>query len=207
MYVIQEGVDVVEDKYVKPFHDIGPIAAIPAAGTYLSLAGWTGIAEEMPPCQKAGASNPRFPIYLDQYDPATMAKAYALFAQQAGPSSAFNNSIFMFEGYSTQGVKASKDDATAFAYRAKNLLTAPLISYIPADKKLDEKAAKLGNDLREVLRKGTGSKSYGSYVNYAFGNEGPESWYGSDKTRQDKLKGLKKKYDPSGKFSFFGPVA
>jgi hypothetical protein len=136
-----------------------------------------------------------------------MGAAYAKFAAGAGPATAFNNSIFMFEGYSTGGVKAVPDGTTAFAYRQMNLLTAPLISYTSTGAKQDAQAAKLGNDLREILRKGYGKTQFGAYVNYAFGNEGAASWYGADGSRQAKLKALKQKYDPSGKFSFFGPVA
>jgi hypothetical protein len=39
-----------------------------------------------------------------------------------------------------------------------------------------------------------------------FGNEGPESWYGYESWRQEKLKALKQKYDSKGKFSFYAPI-
>jgi hypothetical protein len=207
MFIIQEGVDTVNPIYTQPFHDLGPLSVQPISGTYLDLAGWTNIADTSAPCQKVGLSNPRFPLYLDSYDPDAQKKVYDLFASVAGPNTVFNNSIFMFEGYSTQGVKSFPDDASAFAFRSKNLLTAPLLSYTPAGKSLDNQAASIGNNLREILRSGSGKKELDAYVNYAYGNEGPQAWYGSDSTRQKRLKDLKNKYDPCGSFSFFAPIA
>ncbi|KAK2598063.1 hypothetical protein QQS21_005774 [Conoideocrella luteorostrata] len=206
-YIIQEGVKTVDSKYTKPFHDIGPIAVTPLSGTYKDLAGWTGIATTSPPCQKAGLANPRFPIYLEMYDVAAQKKAYEAFALATKGSSAFNGSLFMFEGYSIQGVQAIDSKSTAFAYRDAHLLAAPLITYKPSGVDLDQKARDLGNQLREILHQASGVPDVRAYVNYAYGNEGPKGWYGSDKWRQDRLAALKKKYDPSGKFSFYAPIA
>lgn len=41
----------------------------------------------------------------------------------------------------------------------------------------------------------------------AYGDEGTKSWFGYDSWRQDRLKALKKKYDPKGMFSFYAPIA
>ena len=58
-----------------------------------------------------------------------------------------------------------------------------------------------------LILEGTGSQELHTYVNYAYGNEGPEAWYGPESWRQKKLKALKKKYDPKEKFSFYAPIA
>ncbi|KAM5439798.1 hypothetical protein MferCBS31731_004208 [Microsporum ferrugineum] len=205
-YLIQEGVKAVDPTVTKPFHDIGPLTTEPKAGTYKDLAGWTGIATDSPPCQKVGLSNPRFPIYLEAYNPSAMKQAYDLFAAQANLASPFHNSIFMFEGYSTQGVKAIDPMSSAFAFRGDNCLAAPLISYEPADAALDQKAAALGQQLREILHTGSGRSEVHTYVNYAFGTETTQQWYGSEQWRQDKLRSLKQKYDPNGTFSFYAPI-
>lgn len=206
-YVIQEGVKAVDAKYTKVFHDIGPIAVVPQSGSYQDLAAWTGIALSSPPCQKAGLANPRFPIYLESYNVEAQKKAYQIFADATKGNSAFNGSLFMFEGYATQGVRAVKETSSAFAYRDAHLLAAPLITYKPNGPGLDNKAEALGNQLREVLHKASGISNVRAYVNYAYGNEGPEGWYGSKKWRQNRLAALKKQYDPSGKFSFYAPIA
>ncbi|PLN80621.1 putative FAD-dependent oxygenase [Aspergillus taichungensis] len=206
-YIIQEGVQKVDPVYTKTFHDIGPLSADSIGGSYNDLAGWTNIATTSPPCQKAGLANPRFPIYLQGYNVPAQKKAYDVFASAIRGSSAFNNSIFMFEGYSTEGVQAIDSKSSAFAFRGENLLAAPLITYVPTGQELEDKAATLGNRLRDILHQASGLKEMGVYVNYAYGDETPEQWYGSERWRQDRLRLLKKKYDPENRFGFYGPIA
>ena len=199
--------DVVDTAYTQPFHDLSPLSISPLSGTYNDLAGWTGIALASPPCQKDGSVNPRFPIYLQSYNVPAQKTAYAQFAAAANNSSPFSGSIFMFEGYSMEGVQAIDSDSTAFAFRSENILAAPLITYTPAGTALDKEAAQLGDQLRQVLHAGSGLTDVRSYVNYAYGDETPQQWYGSDTWRQSRLQALKKKYDPKGSFSFFAPIA
>lgn len=206
-YIIQEGVDVVDAAYTAPFYSIGPIVNSSVSGTYRDLAAWTGISVDATPCQKTGNANPRFPIYLKSYNATAQRQVYELFRQATtNESTPFSNALFMFEGYSQQGVKAVGDDATAFAYRADNLLVAPLLTYTPDGPELDQKALNLGNQIRQALFEGSGESTLNTYVNYAYGDETPVAWYGSETWRQDRLKSLKKCYDPKGQFSFYAPV-
>ena len=207
MYIIQEGVDAVDPKYTKPFHDLEPLDISPQTGTYHDLGAWTGIALDSPPCQDFGFNNPRFPIYTKSYNATAQRKAYDLYASAiGGANSTYTNSIFMFEDYATASVRARANSATAFGYRDAFVLAAPLIIYEPTDEARDEAVKELGTELREIIREGTGSEELHAYVNYAYGNEGPESWYGHETWRQSRLKELKKKYDPRGKFSFYAPI-
>jgi hypothetical protein len=208
MYIIQEGVNTVDAKYTKPFHNLGPLTSKAQSGTYKDLAAWTGIALESPPCQDFGFNNPRFPIYTKSYNTTAQKKAYEAYAAAVGgAASPYTNSIFMFEDYATGGVRARDDSASAFGFRQDRILAAPLIIYGPTDKARDTAVETLGNSLREIIREGTGSKEIHAYVNYSYGTEGPKSWYGYDASRQDRLKALKKKYDPQGRFSFYAPIA
>lgn len=207
MYILQEGVKSVDSAYTKAFHDIGPLSATPQTGNYKDLAAWTGVSVDSPPCSKNGAAHPRFPIYLQKYNPAAMKQAYELYASGAGPDSDFSNSIFMFEGYSGKGVDAIDADSTAFAFRGDNLLVAPLINYKPAnDPQMVKKASDLGNQLRDILHKGSGRSQLHAYVNYAYGDETQKELYGYEQWRQSRLHSLKDKYDPSGEFDFFAPI-
>lgn len=205
-YIIQEGTTVVDPTYTQPFHDIGPISIEPDSGTYLDLARWTNIALESGPCQKAGLANPRFPLYIEKYNVEAQKLAYDAFATGAQGNSSFSASIFMFEAYPVQGVQAIDSDSTAFAFRSDSILAAPLITYTPAGEELDKQASELGNTLRGIIHEGSGREELHAYVNYAYGNESPQNWYGYESWRQDRLAALKKQYDPEGRFSFFAPV-
>ncbi|KAF2199742.1 FAD-binding domain-containing protein [Delitschia confertaspora ATCC 74209] len=208
MYLIQEGVTTVSPKYTQPFHSLGPLAVSLQSGTYRDLAAWTSIALSSPPCQEFGFNNPRFPIYTKSYNITAQRKAYDLYASAiSGTDSPYYNSIFMFEDYATGAVRARDTSATAFGFRQDLILAAPLIVYASTDATQDYAVKELGNRLREIIREGTGSQELHSYVNYAYGNEGPRSWYGYEDWRMNRLRALKRKYDTKGKFSFYGPVA
>lgn len=198
--------DVVDSAYTQPFLDLGPLSQDPVGGTYNDLAAWTEIALSSPPCQKDGLVNPRFPIYLESYNVSAQKTAYDQFASAINGASPFNGSIFMFEGYSMEGVQAIESDSTAFAFRSENILAAPLITYAPAGSALDEQARELGDQLRQVLHEASGRPDVRAYVNYAYGDETPQQWYGSETWRQSRLQALKKKYDPEDRFSFYAPV-
>jgi hypothetical protein len=112
----------------------------------------------------------------------------------------------MFEGYSAEGIHSIPTDSTAFAFRSENLLAAPMINYAPAGEALERKAADLGNQLRNILSEATGRDDFRAYINYAYGSETSQQIYGSENWRQERLRGLKHKYDPHGKLSFYAPI-
>lgn len=198
---------VVDPAYTKPFHDLNPLSVEPRHGTYTDLAAWTLIDTSAIPCQKLGRANFRFPIYLDSYNVNAQREVYDQFATAVRGSSPFNNSIFLLEGYPTEGVRTQSSGESAFAFRGDNLLLAPLINYVPDGPSRDRQAAEIGNRLRSTLHEATGREHLRTYVNYAHGEETPTELYGAERWRQDKLRDLKRKYDPAGRFSFYGPIA
>ncbi|KAF3030379.1 hypothetical protein E8E12_000586 [Didymella heteroderae] len=207
VYTMQEGVDAVDSAYTKPFHDLDPLAVTPQSGTYRDLGAWTNIALDSPPCQDFGFNNPRFPIYVKSYNATAQRIAYDLYASKiSGADNPYTNSIFMFEDYATGGVRAIDDHASAFAFRSDRVLAAPLIIYNSTGAAEDASVAQLGNQLREIIHQGTQQSELHTYVNYAYGTETAQEWYGYDSWRQERLKILKTKYDPKGKFSFYAPI-
>ncbi|KAK4446988.1 hypothetical protein QBC34DRAFT_468775 [Podospora aff. communis PSN243] len=205
-YIMQQGVTSVSDTYAQPFRDLGPIANELASGTYTDLPAWTLQALDSLGCEEGGQAKPRFPIYLRSFNTTAQRQAYDLFASSTGPDTPFGNSLLMFEGYSLQGIRAVPDDHTAFAFRGDNLVVAPLIQYELADERRDAEAKKLGEELRELLRQGSQRSELHAYVNYAYGDEDRKALYGYEDWRQERLRGLKEKYDPHGRFSFFGSI-
>lgn len=206
-YILQEGVTAVDPIYTTPFADLGPIAMDANGGKYTDLAAWTGNSNESPPCQKVGLVNTRFPIDLKIYNTEAMRKVYDLFASTTQEIPALNGSLFLYEGYSLQGVQAIPSESTAYPYRDDTLLLAPLIIYPPGGPELEKTAATLGEDLRQILHEGSGQSELHTYVNYAFGDESTRNMYGYEQWRQDRLLSLKNKYDPERKFSFYAPIA
>ncbi|KAF2966272.1 hypothetical protein GQX73_g7301 [Xylaria multiplex] len=206
-FIIQEGATIVDPAYVNPFRDIGPISSETKSGSYRDLATWTLIAVDSAPCQIAGRANTRFPVYVREYNVTAQREAYDIFAANVGgANSPFSGSTFLFEGYPQGGVQGIDSDSTAFAYRSDSLLIAVRLGYEPTGKELDDQAAQLGNQLRDIIHRGSGYKDLHVYVNYAYGNEKPEGWYGYERWRQARLKELKHKYDPQGHFNFYAPI-
>ncbi|KAL1969230.1 hypothetical protein VTN77DRAFT_484 [Rasamsonia byssochlamydoides] len=206
-FILREGVSAVEETYTAPFHELGPVASDAAAGTYQDLAAWTSNANESPPCQKAGLVNIRFPVNMQRYNVTTQRLAFDTFSTIAHQTPALNNSLFLFEGYAVQGVQAIPAESTAFPHREDNLIVAPLIIYAPAGPALDAEAIAFGRGLRQIIFTGSGETELHAYVNYAFGDERPQDWYGYEPWRIERLTALKEKYDPERRFNFFAPFA
>jgi FAD/FMN-containing dehydrogenase len=68
-----------------------------------------------------------------------------------------------------------------------------------------EVSKKYGSIIQKALFKGTGLAKRHIYVNYANGNESVAEIYG-EPWRVQKLKRLKKQYDPNGRFNLYNPL-
>ncbi|KAI1359867.1 putative FAD-dependent oxygenase [Xylaria arbuscula] len=206
-YILQEGVKSVDSAYTKVFHDLGPSSTGSGSGTYLDVPCWVGWDDDAAPCQHRGLANIRFPVDIQSYNIQSMRKVYDTFADVTQKTPELNGSFFLFEGYSLKGVKDVPRDSTAFAFRDDNILVAPVISWLPSSDAIAQKATDFGKSLRQILHEGTGQEELHSYVNYAFGDETPQNWYGYEPQRQQRLLGLKQKYDPDQKFRYYAPIA
>lgn len=60
--------------------------------------------------------------------------------------------------------------------------------------------------MRDSIVQGTESKQLNAYINYAFGDESLEALYGYEPWRLQRLRGLKKQYDPDNRFAFYGGI-
>lgn len=74
------------------------------------------------------------------------------------------------------------------------------------DPALDDEAARFGEELRQILLKGSGETELRAYINYAHGDEKLEEIYGHDAWRLEKLRRLKREYDPKNRFGFYAPI-
>lgn len=112
--------------------------------------------------------------------------------------------VVLLEGYSTNRVGQIPSNSTAYPDRDGQLLLSPFMTY-NKNASLDAASWYYEGKIRETLIKGTG-KVYKAYVNYARGDETTEQLYGPEAWRLEKLRRLKKEYDPHGRFNFFAPI-
>ena len=148
-----------------------------------------------------GISRKLTPVSLQRYDIPSIRKSFDIFAKI--PAS-FHNSVVFLENYPIHGVVKIDANSTAYPDRARNILAAPLMNY-PADASLDAVSDGIIDDIRDALVKGSG-QSLVAYVNYAKGDESVEALYGYEPWRLEKLRKLKKEYDPFGRFNFYAPI-
>ena len=74
------------------------------------------------------------------------------------------------------------------------------------DQREEEHAREAGVAMRKVVLEGSGSAELDAYVNYVSEDETMEEIYGHESWRLEKLRKLKRKYDPKRKFGYFAPI-
>ena len=80
----------------------------------------------------------------------------------------------------------------------------PVYPFNPAH---DSLAYEIANKARDIWHAGDAPwRKRTAYLNYAAGDETVEQLYGHESWRLEKLRALKKKYDPKGKFGFYNPI-
>lgn len=74
----------------------------------------------------------------------------------------------------------------------------------------DDLAHTYGTKIRQALLSSSSSScttpQFNAYVNYAYGDESTEAIYGYEEWRLEKLRRLKKEWDPRGVFRWFHPI-
>lgn len=153
-----------------------------------------------PPCQH-GPTFLRAPVALEAYNIDGLEAVYDILAKLP---SVFNNSALITEAYSVQGVQSVSEESTAYPDRHNNLLLSPFFIY-PPDPSLHEQAVMFTTQIQQTLANASG-KPLNAYINYAIGYESEEALYGHEAWRLERLRALKRKYDPQGRFDYYGPI-
>ena len=68
----------------------------------------------------------------------------------------------------------------------------------------DDEVYGFSKSLRAQIAATSGFSTLNTYINYAYGDEGPEVWFG--KKHLPRLEKLKRKYDPLGKLGAGNPI-
>ncbi|KAH7629341.1 hypothetical protein B0T09DRAFT_265578 [Sordaria sp. MPI-SDFR-AT-0083] len=191
--------------YFAPFAALNPLDTTPVQTTdYPGLAAAAQFRVTDWACQpKTGATV--YGMDVDTYDLPALRQSYNFLSQMIRTEPALSASMAYLEGYSLQAVQAVPYESTAFALRDRKLLYGFLVTYEGAtNKTLDAQAQKWGEKIRNAAYGGV-SRKY-AYVNYAKGSETMQQMYGYEGWRQERLKQLKRKYDPRGRFSFYAGI-
>ncbi|KAF2665772.1 FAD-binding domain-containing protein [Microthyrium microscopicum] len=191
-------------RLLQPFDSITPISRQTSVTKYTGVVKIIGVSDDGPGCRPPGARH-SLPISLLSYNVDAMREAYTIFNNYTAQHEELSKSAVLFEGYSTQAVRAVAEESTAVSDRQFNILVGNFVHHSAAAIVAVEPAYLYGRKIRDVLFAGSGLGRLPAYVNYAYGDETVEQIYG-DGWRMEKLRRLKKEYDPSERFNFYNPI-
>ncbi|KAL8664627.1 MAG: hypothetical protein Q9202_002897 [Teloschistes flavicans] len=116
-----------------------------------------------------------------------------------------NSQYSKTDNYDPGGMKAGDTASTAYPHRDDDILVSFDPIY-PRSTVSDAIALDVATKFRATLHASdTPGRNFTAYLNYANGDEPIEALYGYESWRLDRVRRLKKKYDPSNKFKFFNP--
>ncbi|KAF2032599.1 FAD-binding domain-containing protein, partial [Setomelanomma holmii] len=197
--------------FTAPYHAFNPLTITSREGTYLDVPRWINVHEDSIPCNPSQViQDPgvlRFPVDVKTYNLDVLAAMVTEFSKFVTKNAEFVGSFVMIEQWPTQAVRAKERGRSLVPWRDNGLLIAPALLY-PIDNTSttrDDLAWQTGSKLRQILI--DGAKETGghySYVNYAYGGESAEEWYG--KENLGRLRALKRVYDPKNRFRYYAPI-
>jgi FAD/FMN-containing dehydrogenase len=137
---------------------------------------------------------------MKTFDAATMRKIYSDFGDfvQTNPKAAF--SALVFQAFGQQGVDAVPANSSAYANRGHvNILV--LIQMIYDEDDVADAASTWAQTQWEELQEVSGYDKLYVYQNYTSGDEPLEAIYGYEPWRLEKLRTIKRAYDPKDVFN------
>ena len=199
--VYWQGAGSIPSEYTDPLNALKPVSVVDAHVDLLGANANTGASFDGPACAK-GSARQTFPVDLNSWDLGNLRTVIEIFS--TFPAS-LNQSVMLLEGFATNRVLEIPTASTAYPFRSNLLLASPLFTYPPNNATLDNHVSQFGRQIRAALLKGTGLQLR-AYVNYANGDESQEAVFGYEPWRLQRLRNLKKEYDPLGRFNFYEPI-
>ena len=203
LQILYQGTRQEAQPYIDMYLALGPANTTIIDTDYTQISSLTGNGNDGIACAHGLYYALRFPTGFVTYNLTTNRNLFNKFADITSQESGFNESFYLFEDYSTEGVQAVDPVSTAFPDRFNHHLTSPVIIYF--DSALDDQAVAAGKELREIALEGK-SGPLNAYVNYAHGDETEEDWYGHESWRIQRLTRLKNKYDPNNRLGYYAPI-
>ena len=191
----------IPTEYINPLTALKPISVVKRRFDLLSINTNSGASYSGPACAE-GAGRQLAPVDLESYNLPNLRRVMDIFSTFPA---ALRNSSVMLEGFATNRVHEIRASSTAYAHRSSQLLVSPFFTYPGNDATAHKTVLEFAGQIRAAFLNGTGLKLQ-AYVNYASGDESQEAIFGYEPWRLRRLRKLKKKYDPFGRFNFYGPI-
>ncbi|KAE9981583.1 hypothetical protein EG328_011522 [Venturia inaequalis] len=141
-----------------------------------------------------------YSLYMRTLVPSSIRAAYIAYTKfiQENPNAAISIHLYEFYPHQRNGLKPEE---TAYANRGKNNILA-LVSAVYTNANVSDAANAYGETQRAAFNKveAGGYEKLRIYQNYAYGDEDPRSYYGYEKWRLEKLRNVKRRYDPNNVF-------
>ncbi|KAL8936848.1 MAG: hypothetical protein Q9216_004715 [Gyalolechia sp. 2 TL-2023] len=199
--------------YIQPLLALNPLRSSNQSVLYTDFADAVGTGVKSPVCSYLGNSAATFPVGLKEYDIDAIHQIYDLFVEFVSEHPDFRSSAIQFEAYPMGEVKKVEEGSTAYAHREDKLMVSLLALYTPSSPAStnDDIAHDYGTRIRQALLPSSPSlrlqdQTFNAYVNYAYGDETTEMLYGYEAWRLEKLRALKKEWDPRGVFGWYHPI-
>lgn len=200
MWIYWQG-PVIPAEYTDPLNALSPVAIDRSVTDLAGVNTHIQATRDGASCAKGFARN-LVPVSLKRYSLPALSKLLQIFTDLP---TEFRSSVMMLEGFPTNRVNEIDSSRSAFPDRDGQLLLSPVLTYA-ANATLDTIARRIANEIRNALLIDTDGKLE-AYVNYATGEETVEEIYGREPWRLEKLRRLKKQYDPQGRFNFYAPIS
>ncbi|KAI4118629.1 MAG: hypothetical protein LQ345_001358 [Seirophora villosa] len=143
---------------------------------------------------------------LQVYNITTQRAIYDLYNQNIRQHPELGDTRVLVEGYAVKGVKSFRPEDSAVPVRDDNILTYFDVKLNSASDPLIPVAQKWRNQTIDLWNAGQPTRPPTAYVNYAAGYESLEARYGFEPWRLERLRDLKRKYDPMNKFAWYNPI-
>ncbi|KAL4881682.1 FAD-binding domain-containing protein [Aspergillus karnatakaensis] len=190
-------------------HHLAPFDAIPAlsvtSGTtpYNLVAEIQGFGKGSPTCEK-GLPRLHYTASMQYWNATAQRAVYELFKEQVGLYPAFATTPVVMEDFANDAALDVDGASTAYPWREWPLSGLTGIA-IEGDPNLEGPAIAWGQEMRKIWLEGSPELPPSTYSNYAHGDEQLEWVYG-EAWRLQRLRRLKAKYDPHGRFDYYNPI-
>ncbi|OAG12219.1 FAD-binding domain-containing protein [Paraphaeosphaeria sporulosa] len=194
--------------YFSKFKAIGPITVKPSTNVNnMELYKITQNSVDSAACAR-NKNSMGSGVSLPSWNTTAARAAFNIFAKMTADRR-FSRSVFLLENYGMQGVRAVDPSLTSLSLEERQYpaVANPTIWWNGTAAVGQADAEAYGEQIRQALFAGLpkGAKKH-TYVNYAVGTENFNQMYGYDTARVQRLKTLKKAYDPENRFGFYNPV-